>query len=261
MHRCRAGRGQADGRGSKPPPALSRQPGELLEKWPGRKSLAVVGRLVPDVPVMLERQVDPRPGRVSPYRLVHNADGGLVVGRELGQRCPSAVAPEPVRVHLVADDVAHGAAMQRGGIAPAAGEEVAGGRQPAASIGRHRIERPETVGGRCVVPRVDHQPVHGFVGMPIHQQDQVDQHAVVGQATDPAVVLFDDTAAKGSTAAGEPWGSAGGSAAMAGANRTVGSAAAAAMPCSVRAWRSVRRFTPRPLRGRARGVSCGACCD
>jgi len=154
--------------------------------------------------------------------------------------------------------------------------------------------------------------------MPIHQQDQVDQDAVVGQATDSSVVLlddapikaklaavvlvndrvvggggvgrdqvaeidveprmphaqgdrvvghlhleafFDDTAAKGPTAAGELGGSAGGSAAMARENRTVGSAAAAVMPCSVRAWRSVRRFTPLPPRDRARGVSCGACCD
>ena len=43
---------------------------------------------------------------------------------------------------------------------------------------------------------MNQQPIHCRIRMPIRQQDQVHEHAAVGQAADPPVVLFDGIPAK-----------------------------------------------------------------
>ena len=104
----------------------------------------------------------------------------------------------------------------------------------------------------AVVPVHDH-----FVGGRVVTCDQfteIDVEPRVPHTQGDRIVVictcspfFDDTPAKGSGVAGgggEP-----------------GAGSAAAMPCRTRKRRSVRRFTPRPPRGRARGASCAACCD
>jgi hypothetical protein len=118
---------------------------------------------------------------MSPDRLVGDAHGPLVIGREGFGRGQSEVGPEPVGVDLVADNPIPDPAVTTVRTAPALCQEPDRSLVPGPALRGDGVEGGQVVWTLGAVSRVQQDPAQLRIGALVIEQDQRDHDASFGQ--------------------------------------------------------------------------------
>src|SRR5688500_5782209 len=80
-------------------------PGKILQKGTAGECLPIIGGGITDVPMMFQGKVNPRPGGVLPDGAMSEPDGFQVRVGELLQGDVPHIAPPPMGIDLIAEDI------------------------------------------------------------------------------------------------------------------------------------------------------------
>src|SRR5690606_35833364 len=148
--------------------------GEVIDERFSREGLPFIAAGVADVPVMLQGEVNAGVVGIFAHSFVGDANRLEIILRELLHADAPHVAPEPVRIHLVADDVVPDASMRAVGPAVALREEFHAGAVVAAAFFGGGIEGAEPVRSGGVILRVEHDGIELLLPALVIKKDEAD---------------------------------------------------------------------------------------